>query len=105
MDSIADGLVMELSAVHLKLSHEGDEQAPVQLFGFPAAATACSAGIGVDPLQLVEAASALRVPHGLGFGHNRRGQPAARRLGSVSRKRSAVRTRRGCRRYMAMPSQ
>ena len=51
-----DGLVMELSAVHLKLAHQGNEQAPVQLFGLPATAAACTAGIGVDPLQLVEEA-------------------------------------------------
>ena len=62
-------------------------------------------GIGVDPLQLVETRHALRVPHFLGCRHERSGQPVPRRRGSASRNRSAVRTRRGWRRCMAMPSQ
>lgn len=65
-----DSFIVQVSAVHLKLGNQGDDEASIQLSCVPLSSPTTSTDGGMDPLQLVEAGRALGVPRILGPGHD-----------------------------------
>ena len=55
-------IIVQVSAVHLKLGNQGDDEASIQLSCVPLSSPTTSTDGGMDPLQLVEAGRAHRCP-------------------------------------------